>query len=62
LNLYRRFMQEAHHDGPAREEQKLADVADGIREQAERSGTQVIEDEGIQELRRSAPRHGIFAD
>lgn len=62
LNLYRRFMQEAHHDGPAREEQKLADVADGIREQAERSGTQVIEDEGIQELRRSAPRYGIFAD
>lgn len=62
MSLYRGFMQEAHHDSPLREEQKLADVADSIREQAERSGSRIIEDEGFDDMRQHAPRHGIFAD
>ena len=59
-NLYERFMQEAHHDAPNREEGKLADTADFIRNQAARDNVEVYEDEGYQELRHSAPRRGIF--
>jgi hypothetical protein len=61
MSLYLRYMQEAHHDAPAREEDKLADTADLIREQAERSGSSIQEDEGIQDLRSQSPRRGIFA-
>jgi hypothetical protein len=38
LSLYYRYMQEAHHDAPLREEDKLAEVADSIRAQAELEG------------------------
>lgn len=60
LSLYHRFMQEAHHDAPLREENKLAEVADIMREQAERAGSALIEDEGIKEMRDHQPRRGIF--
>lgn len=61
-SLYERFMQEAHHDAPMREEDKLAEVADSIREQAERSGSTTYEGDGIAELRDSKPRRGVFRD
>jgi hypothetical protein len=61
LSLYEAFMQEAHHQAPLREENKLAEVADSIREQAERDGGSIIEDEGLRDLRQAAPRHGTFA-
>jgi hypothetical protein len=60
MSLYEMFMQEAHHDAPNREEGKLADTADFIRNQAARDNVEVYEDEGYQELRHSAPRRGIF--
>ena len=60
MNLYEMFMQEAHHDAPNREEGKLADTADFIRNQAARDNVEVYEDEGYTELRQSAPRRGIF--
>lgn len=61
LSLYHKFMQEAHYDAPLREEQKLAEVADSLREQAERAGGRLLEDEGIQELRGHHPQQGIFS-
>lgn len=62
MSLYQRFMQEAHHEAPLREETKLNDVADNIRAQAERSGSRVEVDEGIEDLRHAAPRPLRFED
>ena len=61
LSLYQRYMQEAHHDAPAREEGKLADTAEFLREQAERSGSTMYEGDGISDLRRGNPAQGIFS-
>lgn len=60
MPLYLRFMQEAHHDAPMREEGKLADTADFLRDQAERSGGQLIEEEGMSDLRRGQSVRGRF--
>lgn len=59
-SLYERFMQEAHHDAPLREEDKLAEVADMVRQQAEGAGSTVYEGDGMRELREFTPRKGIF--
>jgi len=61
LSLYEKFMQEAHHDAPLREEDKLAEVADMMREQAERAGGRILEGDGMSEMREYAPRRGIFS-
>ena len=61
MSLYEKFMQEAHHDAPAREEGKLADTADFLREQAERTGSTMMEGDGISELRRGNPARGMFS-
>ena len=61
LSLYQKFMQEAHHSAPLREENKLAEVAELMRDQAARAGAALIEDEGMQELREeNHPRFGRF--
>jgi len=56
MSLYQKFMQEAHHDAPLREEDKLAEVADIMREQAERSGSNMYEGDGLSEMREFNPR------
>ena len=61
-SLYLRYMQEAHHDAPLREEQSLADQSDAIREQLMRSGSNVTEGDGLSELRQSNPARGVFTD
>ena len=61
LSLYQSYMQEAHHAAPLREEDKLAEVAEQIRHQAERSGGAVYEEDGMSDLRDYAPRQGIFS-
>jgi hypothetical protein len=61
MSLYLKFMQEAHHDAPMREESKLADTADLIREQAERSGTTLYEGDGMTEMRENTSRRGKFS-
>lgn len=61
MSLYQRFMQEAHYDAPLREEGKLTETAEFLREQAERDGGRLIEGEGLQELRRGPPARGKFA-
>jgi len=59
-SLYLRYMQEAHHDAPLREEEKLEDTAQLMRDQAERSGGRLIESDAMQELGNHAPARGIF--
>ena len=60
MSLYLRYMQEAHHDAPMREENKLAETAELLREQAERSGGRLIED-GEGGMYGQAPARGVFA-
>jgi hypothetical protein len=62
LSLYYRYMQEAHHDAPMREENKLEETAQLMREQAERSGGRLVVDED--DMRGgygSNPAKGLFA-
>lgn len=61
MSLYEKFMQEVHHDAPLREEDKLAEVAEIMREQAERAGASMYEGDGMTEMRDNHPRRGIFA-
>lgn len=59
LSLYEKFMQEAHHDAPLREEDKLAEVADMMRNEAERAGSSMYEGDGMSEMRDYNPRAPI---
>ena len=59
-SLYLKFMQEAHHDAPLREENKLAETAQFLREQAESQGGVLIEGDGNRDIGRSHPSAGIF--
>lgn len=61
ISLYERYMQEAHHDAPAREEDKLAEVATMLRQQADRDGTHLDVGDGIEELGKN-PARGVFDD
>jgi hypothetical protein len=60
LSLYYRYMQEAHHDAPLREEEKLEETAQLMRDQAERSGGRLLESDGMREVGDYAPARGIF--
>lgn len=61
MSLYQRYMKEAHHDAPLREEDKLAEVAEMMREQAERSGSRLLEGDGMAEMREYNPRPTEFS-
>jgi hypothetical protein len=61
MSLYQRYMAEAHHDAPAREDEKLTAVLDGIKESAAAAGGRIIEGDGMQDLRNN-PRHGVFEE
>ena len=60
-SLYQRFMKEAHYDAPLREEDKLAETAELMREQAERSGGRLLEGDGMSEMREHVPRLTAFS-
>jgi hypothetical protein len=60
-SLYQRFMKEAHYDAPLREEEKLAETAELMREQAERSGGRLLEGDGMSEMREYTPRLTPFS-
>ena len=60
-SLYQRFMREAHYDAPLREENKLAETAQFMREQAERSGSKLIEGDGMEEMYHHMPTQGAFS-
>jgi hypothetical protein len=49
-NLYMMYMEEAHHNQPFQEEQKLKNVLDLIKREAEERGANVEAGEGNEEL------------
>ena len=59
-SLYQRYMREAHHDAPARQESAIASSADHLQEQAGRDNGTLIVDEGTRELGRNTPRAADF--
>lgn len=50
MSLYERFMREAHHDAPLREEEKLSDTAEFMKQQAERQGAKLSMGDGMVEI------------
>jgi hypothetical protein len=56
LSLYEKYMQEAHHDAPLRELEKLSDTADFMKQQAESTGSHMYEGDGMQDLRQNRGR------
>jgi len=50
LSLYEKYMREAHHDAPLREEEKLSDTAEFMRQQARASGSDMVMGDGMSEL------------
>lgn len=55
LDLYYMYMKEAHHDAPLREEEKLEDVANMLRDQAASYGATLYEGDGNADIRQIAP-------
>lgn len=60
--LHQRYMQIAHHDQPAEQDSAIVAQVDGYRQDAVKEGGDLIEGDGIAELRRSAPSRGKFSD
>lgn len=56
ISLYEKFMREAHHDAPLREEEKLSDTADFLEQQARGAGSTLMRGDGMSDFgaRRSA--------
>jgi hypothetical protein len=50
MSLYEKYMQEAHHDAPLREEEKLTDTAEFMEQQARASKTRVDMGDGNREI------------
>jgi len=51
IELYQKFMEESHHNAPAREESRLKETAEAIKRQAEAMGADVQMGDGMAELR-----------
>lgn len=51
MSLYEKYMREAHHDAPNREEEKLTDTADFMAQQARATGSQIVEGDGMGDFR-----------
>jgi hypothetical protein len=49
-SLYEKFMREAHHDAPLREEEKLTDTAEFLEQQARANKSSISVGDGISEL------------
>lgn len=50
LSLYEKYMQEAHHDSPLREEEKLTDTAEFMEQQARASKSRIDTGDGNREF------------
>lgn len=61
LRLYQAFMEEAHFNAPAREDEKLVAMTEAMQEQAERAGGRLIEGDGMADLRK-VPERPVFTD
>ena len=53
--LYLRFMREAHHDAPLREQEKIAYDMDAMESRARSAKSRMIEEEGMSSLREAPP-------
>lgn len=62
LSLYERYMQEVHFDAPNREREKLVAGVDMIRSEARERGADILEGDGITELRKSVKRPNFSAN
>lgn len=51
ISLYEKYMQEAHHDAPNREEEKLTDTTEFMAQQARANKSQIVEGNGMEDLR-----------
>jgi len=49
-------MQEAHHDAPLRELEKLTDTTEFLKQQTATTGSRVFEGDGTQDLRKNSGR------
>lgn len=56
MSLYLAYMQEAHHNAPAQQAEQIVSQADALKAQAERDGGEIVEGEGMAELRDTPPR------
>ena len=50
MSLYEKYMQEAHHDAPLREEEKLSDTAEFMEQQARASNSRLDMGDGMKEV------------
>ena len=50
ISLYEKYMREAHHDAPLREEEKLTDTADFLEQQARSSKSRITQGDGNLEI------------
>ena len=55
-SLYKKYMQEAHFDAPNREESRLTDTAEFLKQEAAKQGSRVDEGDGIEAMRESSRR------
>lgn len=60
ISLYAKYMREAHHDAPLREEEKLTDTAEFLEQQARTSKSRLTIGAGSAELGHS--REAVFDD
>jgi seryl-tRNA(Sec) selenium transferase len=50
ISLYEKYMKEAHHDAPLREEEKLSDTAEFLEQQARTSKSRLTMGDGNMEI------------
>jgi hypothetical protein len=50
ISLYEKYMREAHHDAPLREEEKLTDTAEFLEQQARASKSRIDMGDGTREI------------
>ena len=58
ISLYEKFMMEAHHHAPNREESKLTETAEFLQQQAESNGSSIVQGDGNKGL--GVERSGQF--
>ena len=61
-SLYLKFMQEAHHDAPLREEEGLKSRFEEIAENVTSAGGRIDAGDGIEDMGKFAPSAGKFAN
>jgi hypothetical protein len=62
LELYEKYMQEAHHNGPMRQQAALTANVDNLNENLKRHESRIYEGDGFKQLRENAPRPNVVSD